>query len=135
MLDIGTGSGILSLVAAKVGIPEIVATDIDPLAVKVAHENIQRNLLQDRVKVMEGNLLQAPVTGKFNLVVANIIANTILSIIPELSKVLESPGYFLASGIINERFPEVEKALAAHGFTLIKTLSEDGWIALVASNS
>jgi ribosomal protein L11 methyltransferase len=132
MLDLGTGSGILALAAAKLGVLKIVATDIDPLAVRVAQQNIIRNGVEGLITVYESNLLERPLPVKFNLVVANIITNAILQVIPHLSKVLERNGIFLASGIIEERFPEVEAALAENGFKLNQHLFEDGWVGLVA---
>jgi ribosomal protein L11 methyltransferase len=132
LLDLGTGSGILALAAAKLGATKIVATDIDPLAVKVAQENINRNQVEGLIQVYESDLLERTLESKFNLVVANIIANVILQIIPHLHKVLETNGRFLASGIIEDRFPEVKIALEQYGFTLDKYLIEDGWVGLVA---
>ena len=132
MLDLGTGSGILALTAAKLGASKIVATDIDPLAVKVAQENISRNQAEGLIQVYESNLLERALTSKFNLVVANIIANAILQVIPHLHKVLEANGQFLASGIIEDRFLEVKASLEQHGFTIDKYLNEDGWVVVVA---
>ncbi len=135
MLDIGTGSGILGLVGAKLGIPKILATDIDPLAVRVAAENIRRNHLMTGIKVREGNLLDLKQDLKFHLVVANIITDAILKLIPGLHKVLEPGGLFLASGIIEDRSHEVQAAFAKHGLLLVKTLSEQGWVGFLAINS
>jgi ribosomal protein L11 methyltransferase len=135
MLDIGTGSGILGLVAAKLGIPKILATDIDPLAVRVAAENISRNHLEAGIEVMVGDLLNLNQERKFHLVVANIITDAILKLIPGLHKVLEPGGLFLASGIIEERSQEVTAAFAKHGLTLVKLLPEQGWVGLLATNT
>lgn len=135
MLDIGTGSGILAVSAAKLGIPQIVAGDIDPLAVKVATENVQRNGVGGQVRVVEGDLLQLGLNTNFELIVANIITNVILKLIPDLPGALAPKGHFLASGIIDERFPEVEAALTEQGFELVKRVSADGWTALVATRS
>jgi ribosomal protein L11 methyltransferase len=132
MLDLGTGSGILALAAAKLGVSKIIATDIDPLAVRVAQQNISRNGAEGLIAVYESDLLQRPLPVKFNLVVANIITNAILQVIPHLSKVLEEKGLFLASGIIEERFPEIKAGLEQHGFVLNKYLTEDGWSGVVA---
>ena len=132
MLDIGAGSGILGLVGAKLGIPKILATDIDPLAVRVAAENIRRNQMEGVIEVMVGDLTDLNREGKFQLVVANIITDTILKLIPGISKVLEPGGIFLASGIIEERSHEVKEAFEKHGLVLVKTLSEKGWVGLVA---
>lgn len=135
MLDIGTGSGILGLVAAKLGIPKILATDIDPLAVRVAAENISRNHLEAAFEVMVGDLLDLNQDRKFHLVVANIITDAILKLIPGIHKVLEPGGLFLASGIIEERSHEVKSAFTKHGLTLVKTLSEQDWVGLLATNT
>jgi ribosomal protein L11 methyltransferase len=132
LLDLGTGSGILALAAAKLGASKIVATDIDPLAVRVAKENFTRNKVEEHIQVYESDLLERPLPVKFSLVVANIITNAILEVIPSLSRVLEQGGLFLASGIIEERFPEVKNALERHGFTLEKYITEDGWVGLIA---
>lgn len=135
MLDIGTGSGILGLVAAKLGIPKILVTDIDPLAVRVAAENISRNHLETVIAVMVGDLVDLDQERKFHLVVANIITDAILKLIPGLHKVLEPGGLFLASGIIEERSQEVKDAFAKYGLTLVKALSEQGWVGLLAANT
>ena len=135
MLDLGTGSGILSAVAAKLGVAPIVASDIDPLAVRTAKENIAANQVTDQVRLMEGDLLNLGLTEQFDLVVANIIAKVIMDLIPNLATVLKPGGLFLTSGIIDERGSEVEAALVANGFTIQKTLNEDGWVAIVAMKS
>lgn len=135
LLDIGTGSGILALAAAKLGASQVVATDIDPLAVRVAKENFARNQVEEQIQVYQSDLLERPLPVQFNLVVANIITNAILEVIPSLPKVLEQGGLFLASGIIEERFPEVKSALEQHGFSLKKYITEDGWIGLMATRS
>jgi len=132
LLDLGTGSGILALAAAKLGASKIVATDIDPLAVRVAKQNFIRNDAANLIQVYESDLLERPLPLKFNMVVANIITNAILQVVPQLSKVLESNGLFLASGIIEERFPEVQIVLEQQGFTLNKYITEDGWVGLIA---
>ncbi len=131
MLDVGTGSGILALAGAKLGAKRVVATDIDPIAVKVALENIKRNRMEGFIEAYESNLLERPLDSKFNLVVANIIANAILAIVPQLVKVLEPGGMFLASGIIEERLPDVLECLNKHGFTDVKHLFEEGWVGLI----
>ncbi len=131
MLDVGTGSGILALAGAKLGAKKIFATDIDPVAVKVALENIKRNRMERLIEVYESDLLERPQDFKFNLVVANIIANAIIEITPQLVKVLAPGGMFLASGIIEERFPEVLECLTKQGLVMTKHISEDGWVGLI----
>lgn len=131
MLDLGTGSGILALAGAKLGAKKVCAMDIDPVAVRVAVENIRRNRLDELIKVYESNLLERPLDSKFNLVVANIITNAVLELVPQLAKVLMPGGIFVASGIIEERFPEVQNCLTRLGFEEVKHICEDGWVGLV----
>ncbi|TCL64285.1 [LSU ribosomal protein L11P]-lysine N-methyltransferase [Hydrogenispora ethanolica] len=132
VLDVGTGSGILAVSAAKLGAAAVVASDIDPLAVRIAAENAERNGVAGRIACREGNLLELGLTKQFDLVVANIIANAILAIIPDVPGVLAPGGRFLASGIIEERYPEVQAALGERGFVIEKSLHEDGWVAVIA---
>lgn len=131
MLDVGTGSGILALAGAKLGAAKITAMDIDSVAVKVASENIRRNRMEGLIQVYESNLLDRALDSKYNLVVANIITNAILELVPQLAKVLKPGGIFLASGIIEERFPEVLESLTKQGFVSIKHVLEEGWAGLV----
>ncbi len=132
MLDIGTGSGILAVTAAKLGANPILASDIDPMAVRIALENARLNGVEAQIQAVEGNLLALPIDEPFELVVANIIANAILEIIPGVPRVLRTGGRFLASGIIEERFPEVEETLNRSGFAIEKSLHQDGWVAVIA---
>lgn len=134
MLDIGTGSGILALTGAKLGAKKITAMDIDSVAVRVASDNIRRNRVDGLIQVYESNLLEKPLDYKFNLVVANIIANAIIEIIPQLEKVLKPGGTFIASGIIEDRFPEVDECLKRHGFVMKQHVSEDGWVGVVVQS-
>lgn len=134
MLDVGTGSGILALAGAKLGAKKIVAMDIDPVAVKVALDNIKRNRMEGLIEVYESDLLSRPLGLKFNLVVANIITNAILDISAQLPEVLEPGGVFLASGIIEERFPEVLECLTKQGFIEAKTVFEEGWAGLIVKS-
>lgn len=135
MLDVGTGSGILALAGAKLGAQKVCAMDIDPVAVRVAVENIRRNRLEKIIEVYEGNLLDRPLDSKFNLVVANIITNAIVELVPQLEKVLMPGGTFIASGIIAERLPEVMECLTKQGFVDVKQIFEEGWVGLVAFRS
>lgn len=134
MLDVGTGSGILALAGAKLGAEKIVATDIDSVAVKVALENIKRNRMEGLIEVYESDLLNRQVGSEFNLVAANIIASAIIEIVPQLAKVLQPGGLFIASGIIEERFGEVTESLTKLGFVIKKHILEDGWVGLIAQS-
>ncbi len=131
VFDIGTGSGILAIAAAKLGAKEVKASDIDPLAVHVAQSNIALNGLEEEILVHEG-ALDSFFGREAQVVVANIISQVILSFIPDLKKVVPKDGIFIASGIILDYLPEIEKSLAINGFKLIKMKSVKEWVGLVA---
>ncbi|MTI84760.1 MAG: 50S ribosomal protein L11 methyltransferase [Firmicutes bacterium] len=131
VIDVGTGSGILAVTAALLGSARVLALDMDKVAVQMAAENTRRNGVSSTVRVKEGNLLDN-VEGRFDIVVANILSSVIIELAPDAAKVLRSGGYFIASGIIRERLPEVRGVLEKMGF-LIKELRHQGeWVALVA---
>lgn len=133
MLDLGTGSGILAITGAKLGAAQVSASDIDPVAVKVATENVTRNGVTDRVQVFEGDLLDQISTAQYDLVTANIIADVILKLIPRLNRVMNpQTGCFVASGIIDHRLPDIKQALADNGFEIIKIVEDQEWRGVVA---
>ncbi len=131
VFDVGTGSGVLAIIAAKLGAADITAVDLDETAVRVAAENVEFNDVSDRVRVLEGNLLDV-VDGQAEVVVANIIADIIILACPEVYTALEPAGLFIASGIIEERFAEVETALEVAGFKIAKVTRREGWVAVQA---
>lgn len=131
--DIGCGSGILSIVAAKLGAKEVVAIDLDELCVKVSKENIKINNVEDIVQVKKGNLLDV-ISGKANIIVANIIAEIIAKMTCSLNDYLEDDGIFITSGIIIEKIPLVETALLENGFKIIEIKKMNGWACIVASS-
>lgn len=105
--DIGCGSGILSIVAAKLGAKKVVGVDLDELCVKVSNENIVLNHVKQIVEIKKGNLLDV-VEGKANIIVSNIIAEIIASMTKDLKHYLVDNGIFITSGIIIEKIPLVE---------------------------
>lgn len=133
MLDVGTGSGILAIAAAYLGIPKITAVDIDSVALKVATENALLNKVQKQIQLMRSDLLKRLLEKgkKFKLITANILADVIIKMIPDLPLVLEDDGYFIASGIISERFSDLKKALNEQELKVVKILREGEWIALI----
>lgn len=132
MLDVGTGSGILSVAAAKLGAAEVVALDIDPVAVRVARENVELNRVGDQVVVGSGTV-ENGVRTDFDLVVANIIASVIIELAPALAAALRPGGKLVASGIIRGRTPEVRAALRAAGLRDIASQRSGDWLALRAT--
>lgn len=131
LYDVGTGSGILSITAAKLGIPFIMAFDKDDVAVRVAGENIALNQLDAEITLKVNNLLEG-ITEKVDIIVANITAGILTRLIPDAAKLLLPEGHLICSGIITEREVEVQKALVAHGFIIIDRLIDGDWVSLVA---
>ncbi len=128
-LDLGCGSGILAIAAALLGAEPVLGVDIDAQAVAVAAENARRNHVAELVNFRQGDLA-AGLSGSFTLVVANIVADVILRLAPELPFLLAPGGVFIASGIIAERADELEAALAAVPLTLLERLTDGAWVAL-----
>lgn len=129
--DIGTGSGILSLAAARMGATTVLATDIDDLPRNIARENVAKNGLADVVKILDMDEFDTA-AHNCDLVVANIIAVTIVEITPSVRTRLNPGGLFVASGIVEERLPQVLTALDQAGFELVDTHSDDIWRLTIA---
>ena len=128
LLDVGTGSGILALAAAKLGARGIVAVDIDADAVRVAQENVAHNNLSDAIEVRRGDLLQG-LSQKFDFAVANILAPVICMLAGPLKNHLNPQGRFVCSGIISEAEEEVRAALLDAGYTIDETQRKGDWVA------
>jgi ribosomal protein L11 methyltransferase len=130
VIDVGCGTGILSIIAAKLGAKRIEACDIDKMAVRITGENCLINGVSDRVTVSD-SVLKDLKSGNTDLVVANIIADVIVDIAGRVPYYLKKDGYFITSGIIRERKDEVIEAYRANGF-LLESLHESGeWVAIV----
>ena len=130
VFDIGTGSGVLAIAAAKLGATDVTAADYDATAVGVAKENIAHNHVEDVVKTMRSDLMKQ-VEGKADLVIANIIADIVIRLFDELDAHLNPGGTLLASGIIADRIADVTEAALAHGFIIDKVMEAKGWAAMV----
>ncbi|HEX2938770.1 MAG TPA: 50S ribosomal protein L11 methyltransferase [Ruminiclostridium sp.] len=129
MLDIGTGSGILAVTALKLGAKSAVGIDIDELAAKVAYENAELNGVETKFISRKGNLAEN-VEGAFNLITANIVADVIIKLAPDVPKHLALGGIFVASGIISSREKEVRDILAENGLYVFNSKCEKNWVAL-----
>lgn len=149
VLDLGTGSGILAIAAAKLGADRVLALDVDPMAVGVARKNVDLNRIGHSVQVLEGSLPLGRGSAEdslawhieddsqdgrvhFDLVVANIIASVIADLSGEIEQVLRPSGLLIASGILAEKVKEVEERLAASGLELASRREVGDWVALVA---
>lgn len=132
VLDLGTGSGILTIAAVKLGAGEVLAVDIDSIAVKAARENLKRLGIQRQVALAQGTLPHpTAVPGHYDLVVANISARAIREHAPHILPVLQPGGALIASGIINQQQPETLEALKTAGFSAIEEWPREDWVTLV----
>ncbi|WP_199621744.1 50S ribosomal protein L11 methyltransferase [Paenibacillus alkalitolerans] len=143
VIDVGTGSGILAITAAKLGAERVLALDLDPVAVSSAQENVRLNGLSDQITVRLSDLLQAIRTGEtrsvdigvklpVQVVAANILAEIILTFIDDVYQALAPEGTYVASGIILSKEQEVTEALERSGFVMEGRREENDWVALVA---
>ena len=139
VIDLGCGSGILSIAALALGASHAVAVDIDPKAVDVAYENAALNGIgKDRYLVRAGNVIADTALAnelaqeKYHLVLANIVADVIIPLSVRVPAMLEEDGIFLCSGIIDTRAHEVENALKKNGLTVTRKREKNGWVALEA---
>ena len=129
VFDVGTGSGILSIISAKLGAKDIQAVDYDDSVIKIVEEDLAQNNVQDIVSVAQSDLMQN-VHGKANLVIANIIADIIIRLFDQLDEHLEEDGTLLTSGIIEDRIDDVIDAADAHGYQVVKRLENKGWACI-----
>ena len=134
IIDVGTGSGILAIGAAKLGAGHVLAIDIDPDAVKVARENILHNGVDSIVSVRQGNLLER-VSDVCDICVANIIADVIISFAAPLVNHIRPGGLFVCSGIVNTRSGDVAEALTDAGYKMLKKETKGDWTAFLFRRS
>ena len=136
VLDLGCGSGILSIAALRLGAVSAKAVDIDDKCLTVAYENAALNGIgKDRYTVLVGDVLsngalREALGSGYDVVVANIVADVIIGLAPMVRQFLKPGGLFLCSGIIDTRAHEVEEALVKHGLTVTRRREKNGWVAL-----
>ncbi|MDO5096159.1 MAG: 50S ribosomal protein L11 methyltransferase [Peptostreptococcaceae bacterium] len=133
VLDVGTGSGVLSIASALLGAEKIVGVDLDPVAVEVAKENILLNHVEDRVEIKYGDLVKA-ITGEYDIVVANIIAEAILILLDsDVKSYLKPSGIFICSGIIREKEQVIQDKLSELGFNIREVERKGEWICITST--
>lgn len=150
MLDVGTGSGVLSIAAAKQGAGSVLALDTDPVAVTVAKENAVLNEVDQQVRVQHSSLPSSVPAcwglafldadnepgllegGEFDLVVVNILAPVIISMAPALAARLARCGFLIAAGLIESQEADVRRNFAAQGLQIVDRAQEQDWVCLVA---
>lgn len=130
VFDVGTGSGILSIISAKLGAKNIQAVDYDDSVLKIVEENLEQNNVQDIISVAQSDLMQN-VHGKAELVIANIIADIIIRLFDQLDEHLEQGGTLLTSGIIEDRIEDVLAAAEEHGYGVVERLENKGWACII----
>ena len=131
MLDVGTGSGILAICASKLGAGECKAYDIDPIAVKVANENIAESGQTNVTCEVSDLLKQVDLDGgKYDLICANIVADIIIRMTPDIGRFMKDDCVLLCSGIIKERANDVTAKLNEYALKVIERIDDNGWCAL-----
>lgn len=129
LLDVGTGSGILGIAALVLGAKKAVGVDIDALSVKIAGENAELNGVRNKFELFEGDLAEK-VSGKFNLITANIVADIIIRLLPDTKRLLTNDGIIILSGIIDTRIDDVTKAISENNLEVVTLHTERGWAAI-----
>lgn len=132
VLDVGTGSGILAIAAAKLGASHVDAVDIEPVAVRSTRENAERNGVADKITVELGTVgPDEPFTGSYDLVLANIIARILIDLAPHLNNVVAPGGTLILSGIISMREPAVRRTFDDLGLEFVEQLQIDDWLGMI----
>jgi ribosomal protein L11 methyltransferase len=134
VLDVGCGSGILSLAALRLGAERVVAIDTDPLAIDATRANAERNGLSDRVETRAGTLDPVP-EERFALTLANLVAAVLVELAPRLAAHLEAGGSLLASGIIEPRADDVIAAMGAVGLGVVRRRDDSEWASLALARA
>ncbi len=130
VLDQGSGSGILSLAAAKLGAARVHARDIDPAAVQATRENAERNGLSDRIQVTMGAL---PPEGRYDLILCNILADVVIKLLADgLADRLKANGILITSGMLTSQMDDVVSAITSCGLRVLEQQEEGDWAALAA---
>lgn len=133
VFDIGCGSGILGITAAKLGAKKVIGIDIDKIAVDVAKENIEKNNVSSIMSAVEGNLADdIDKNIKADVLVANIMADIVILLSKDVKNFLAKGGIFISSGIILDKIDEVSKALEANGFEVIEVQKKGEWACILA---
>ncbi len=136
MLDLGCGSGILSIISLLLGASEATAVDIDPNAVDIAYSNAERNGVdKSKYHVYAGNILtdtelQNKISGKYDVVAANIVADVIIGLTPKAREYMKEGGVFITSGIIEDRVDDVKAVLEENGFEIVDIKQRKDWVSI-----
>ena len=129
--DVGCGSGILSIAAALLGAKTVLGLDLDPVAVTVARENVERNGVADRVRIEKGNLLNG-ITGKADVIAANLSADLVRRLSKDAASYLNDEGVLIVSGILTEQWRDVKPVIESAGFEIVNVFEKEEWRAALA---
>lgn len=139
LLDVGTGSGILSIAALKLGAKHAVGTDLDPCAISATKENLEVNDIPAKaMDVMIGNIIDdksvqdAVGYEKYDIVVANILADVLIPLTPVILHQMKSGGIYITSGIIDEKENDVVEAVKAAGLEIVEVTHQNDWVSVTA---
>ena len=132
VLDVGCGSGILSIAADLLGAGDVLGIEIDPVAVEVSRENLELNACKESVRVIEGDLTKG-VDYEADIVVANLMADLVMMLTPDVRRHMKEGAKYISSGIIDEKLEEVKNAVIASGFNIDEVMTDGMWCAIVAS--
>ena len=131
VIDVGTGSGVLSIAAAMLGAKKVTALDLDEVAVESAKMNIKLNKVHPVVDVFQNNLLEG-IQVKADVIVANILAEVIVRFTDAAAQCLKPGGYFITAGIIQQKKDEVKESIESAGFQIEETVQMEDWISFIA---
>ena len=135
VLDVGTGSGILTIAAAKLGATRITAVDIDGHAVRAAQRNFRHTGIAERVNAQSGSIPSAATRGeKYDIAVANISARGIRLVSPAIPELLADDGVFIASGIIVDQHDEAVSAINEAGLVIGEIRQKEDWITILSGH-
>ena len=139
LLDVGTGSGILSIVALKLGATHAVGTDLDPCAISATRENLEVNEIPEgAMEVMIGNIIDDPKVQdavgyeKYDIVAANILADVLVPLTPGIVRQMKKGGIYITSGIIDEKEETVVNAVKAAGLEVVEVTHQGEWVSVTA---
>ena len=139
LLDVGTGSGILSIAALKFGAAHAFGTDLDPCAISAVHENLEaNNIPESSMDVMLGNIIDDAAVqdavgyGKYDIVAANILAEVLVPLTPVIVRHMKPGGIYITSGIIDEKEETVVQAVKAAGLEVLEVTHQNDWVSVTA---
>lgn len=131
VIDVGTGSGILSIASHLLGAQHVKALDLDEMAVQVARENFKKNHCESHIQTTTGNLLTDE-HDHYDVVIANILAHVITLMVEDAYQTLNQDGFFIASGIIDDKAEVLINQMKETGFSIIETQQDNGWVCITA---